>query len=102
MSAIRTSFAPGQSSSWQTKPSTRCFEPCGRPGCWKRSTGSRKWNGRTRPMAGAPLKAEIKGEAPLAGVIVHGRADRIDRLPDRGLAIIDYKTGKPPSQKAVD
>ena len=49
-----------------------------------------------------PLKAEIKGEATLAGVTVHGRADRIDRLADGGLAIIDYKTGKPPSQKAVD
>ena len=49
-----------------------------------------------------PLKAEIKGETALSSVIVHGRADRIDRLSDGGLAIIDYKTGKPPSQKAVD
>jgi ATP-dependent helicase/nuclease subunit B len=49
-----------------------------------------------------PLKAEVKGEAAVAGVTVHGRADRIDRLPDGGLAIIDYKTGAPPSQKAVD
>ena len=49
-----------------------------------------------------PLKAEITGEAPLAGIVVHGRADRIDRLPDGGLAIVDYKTGKPPSRKAVE
>jgi ATP-dependent helicase/nuclease subunit B len=49
-----------------------------------------------------PLKAEIKGEASLSGVTVQGRVDRIDRLADGGLAIIDYKTGKPPSQKAVD
>jgi ATP-dependent helicase/nuclease subunit B len=49
-----------------------------------------------------PFKAEIKGEAPLAGIIVHGRADRIDRLPDGGLGIIDYKTGKPPSRKAIE
>ena len=46
-------------------------------------------------------KAEVKGEAALAGVTVHGRVDRIDRLADGGLAIVDYKTGKPP-QKAVD
>lgn len=49
-----------------------------------------------------PLRAEIEGEAKLAGILVHGRADRIDRLPDGAVAIIDYKTGKPPSQKAVD
>ena len=49
-----------------------------------------------------PLKAEIRGEAPLAGVTVHGRVDRIDRLADGGLAIVDYKTGKPPSKKAIE
>ncbi|MEJ0017927.1 MAG: double-strand break repair protein AddB [Acetobacteraceae bacterium] len=31
-----------------------------------------------------------------------GRADRIERLRDGGLAILDYKTGTPPSQKEVD
>jgi ATP-dependent helicase/nuclease subunit B len=49
-----------------------------------------------------PLRAEISGETPLAGILVHGRADRIDRLPDGGLAIIDYKTGKPPAKKAIE
>jgi ATP-dependent helicase/nuclease subunit B len=49
-----------------------------------------------------PLAAEVKGETALAGVTVHGRADRIDRLADGALAIIDYKTGAPPTQKAVD
>ena len=36
---------------------------------------------------------------PAEGV---GRVDRIDRLPDGSLAIIDYKTGQPPSLKTVD
>jgi ATP-dependent helicase/nuclease subunit B len=49
-----------------------------------------------------PLKAEASGEAVVAGVTVYGRADRIDKLTDSGLAIIDYKTGAPPTQKAVD
>lgn len=48
-----------------------------------------------------PLLAEATGETPLAGVVVHGRVDRIDRLADGSLAIIDYKTGAPPTQKAV-
>ena len=48
-----------------------------------------------------PLKAEVAAETVLGGVVVHGRADRIDRLADGSLAIIDYKTGQPPTQKAV-
>jgi ATP-dependent helicase/nuclease subunit B len=49
-----------------------------------------------------PLAAEVTGETVLGGVTVHGRVDRIDRLADGGLAVIDYKTGQPPTQKAVD
>ncbi|MEO5973543.1 MAG: PD-(D/E)XK nuclease family protein, partial [Sphingomicrobium sp.] len=49
-----------------------------------------------------PLAAEAKGETTIAGVTVHGKADRLDRLADGGLAIVDYKTGKAPKQKAVD
>ena len=43
-----------------------------------------------RPLEGR----ESPAKRALAGVIVHGRADRIDRLADGGLAIIDYKTGR--------
>ena len=49
-----------------------------------------------------PLKAEVTGETVLGGITVHGRVDRIDRLLDGALAIIDYKTGAPPTQKAVN
>ena len=50
----------------------------------------------------APIAAEAKGETTLGGVLLHGRADRIDRLADGRLAIIDYKTGQPPQAKAVE
>ena len=50
----------------------------------------------------APIAAEAKGETMLGGVTLHGRADRIDRLADGRLAIIDYKTGQPPQAKAVE
>jgi ATP-dependent helicase/nuclease subunit B len=49
-----------------------------------------------------PLRAEAAGETILNGVTVQGRVDRIDRLPDGALAIVDYKTGQPPSQKTVN
>jgi ATP-dependent helicase/nuclease subunit B len=49
-----------------------------------------------------PLIAEATGEAVLAGIKVQGRADRIDVLPDGGLAVVDYKTGKPPAKAAIE
>jgi ATP-dependent helicase/nuclease subunit B len=49
-----------------------------------------------------PLKAEIWGETVIEEVVVHGKADRIDRLAGGGLAVLDYKTGKAPAQRAVD
>ncbi|MDQ2893218.1 MAG: PD-(D/E)XK nuclease family protein [Pseudomonadota bacterium] len=47
------------------------------------------------------ISAEGKGEIPIAGVTLSGRYDRVDRMADGTLAIVDYKTGKPPSTKAV-
>ncbi len=48
-----------------------------------------------------PVAAEARGVLRIAGVELSGVADRIDRLPDGRLAIIDYKTGNPPSARAV-
>jgi len=49
--------------------------------------------------------AEIKGEhafdAPAGAFTVTATADRIDLLRDGSLAIIDYKTGAPPTPKEV-
>jgi ATP-dependent helicase/nuclease subunit B len=56
---------------------------------------------RNQAVGRRPLTAEATGETALAGIVVHGRVDRIDRLAGGGLAIIDYKTGAPPTQKAV-
>lgn len=48
------------------------------------------------------LAVEAEGEMRFKGVRVHGRADRIDALPGGGIAIVDYKTGKPPSPTQVE
>jgi ATP-dependent helicase/nuclease subunit B len=47
------------------------------------------------------LAVEREGRIEIAGVTLTGKFDRIDRLPDGTLAVIDYKTGKPPSPAAV-
>ncbi|WP_404713450.1 double-strand break repair protein AddB [Sphingomonas sp. MMS24-J13] len=47
------------------------------------------------------VAAEVKGRIEIAGIALDGTVDRIDRLPDGSLAIVDWKTGKPPSKRAV-
>jgi ATP-dependent helicase/nuclease subunit B len=54
----------------------------------------------------AAIEAEVDGaqDLPREGgrFALVGRADRIERRADGALAILDYKTGTPPSQKDVD
>ncbi|HKY80071.1 MAG TPA: double-strand break repair protein AddB [Sphingobium sp.] len=47
------------------------------------------------------LAVETEGRADIAGVTLTGKADRIDRMADGTLGIVDYKTGKPPSARQV-
>ncbi len=49
-----------------------------------------------------PVTAEIFGQTIIAGVELYGKVDRIDQMADGTLAIVDYKTGKPPSKKQVE
>jgi len=54
----------------------------------------------------ALIKAEVSGRWEIERSGGHftltGRADRIEGRDDRSFAIVDYKTGTPPSQKDVD
>ncbi|MEL6531318.1 MAG: PD-(D/E)XK nuclease family protein, partial [Pseudomonadota bacterium] len=47
------------------------------------------------------ILTEKWGDMEFEGVTVGGKPDRIDRLPDGTLAIVDYKTGRPPSADQV-
>jgi ATP-dependent helicase/nuclease subunit B len=49
-----------------------------------------------------PTVIEDWGRMVVRGVEIFGKADRIDRLPDGALAIVDYKTGAPPSAREVE
>ncbi len=48
-----------------------------------------------------PVKWEEKGRIIYRGVTINGTADRIDQLADGSIAIVDYKTGTPPSTREV-
>jgi ATP-dependent helicase/nuclease subunit B len=60
---------------------------------------------RERRAALADLRAEIRGEIflPIGDrrFRLYGRADRIERRRDGGYAILDFKTGDPPSSTQV-
>ena len=47
------------------------------------------------------LASEVWGDLQFKGIRIHGRADRIDMLDGKRLAIVDYKTGLPPSRRMV-
>lgn len=44
---------------------------------------------------------EKKGRVEIDNILVHGRIDRVDRLADGRLVIVDYKTGSPPAKMRV-
>ncbi|WP_033921251.1 double-strand break repair protein AddB [Sphingomonas sp. 37zxx] len=56
---------------------------------------------RQRDEGRAVIDVEQAGKLQIAGVTLNGKYDRIDRMPDGTLGIVDYKTGTPPSNKAV-
>ncbi|HZQ14031.1 MAG TPA: double-strand break repair protein AddB [Pseudolabrys sp.] len=60
---------------------------------------------RARRASIAELHAEIRGELPIAlgatTFTLSGRADRIERRNDGRFAILDYKTGRPPTSSQV-
>ena len=49
-----------------------------------------------------PVLWEKFGSIEVDGINVHGKADRIDALGEGKLAIIDYKTGEPPTNAQVE
>ncbi len=49
------------------------------------------------PDAVHPVGVEVTLEARVGGVRLRGIIDRLDRLPDGELVVVDYKTGRAPS-----
>ncbi len=55
-------------------------------------------NGRVPDVAASEKRATITVD----GIGLTGKPDRIDRLPDGRIAIVDYKTGSPPAKGRVE
>ncbi|ABC63105.1 PD-(D/E)XK nuclease family protein [Erythrobacter litoralis] len=53
-------------------------------------------------MDRTPVLWEKWGEIEHRGVTIFGRIDRLDRLADGTFAVVDYKTGSPPSGSQVE
>ena len=48
------------------------------------------------------IATEVRGGMMFDGVEIIGKPDRIDRMADGSLVIVDYKTGKPPTPAQVE
>ena len=60
---------------------------------------------RERRAITAPIAMELEksGQLPIpGGFTLKGRADRIEKREDGSIFIMDYKTGSPPNEKAVE
>jgi ATP-dependent helicase/nuclease subunit B len=69
---------------------------------WVAETEARRRAIRPPVAIAAEAKGAIDLDRPGGTFRLTGRADRIERYADGTLAILDYKTGKPPSQTDVD
>ena len=63
----------------------------------KAETALRRYEERCRAEDGEPVWFERSFQFRLGPHTLRGRVDRVDRLPDGGYELIDYKTGRPRS-----
>ena len=63
----------------------------------KATQALRRYHERVREDGGEPVWFERSFQFKLGPHVLRGRVDRVDRLPDGGYELIDYKTGRPKS-----
>lgn len=57
-----------------------------------------KWFALEDPTQLEPAERELYVEADLDGLVIRGYVDRLDEAPDGRLRVVDYKTGRAPSE----
>lgn len=69
---------------------------------WVTNTETERRSNRLLAAMATELRGAWEFNRPGGAFRLTGRADRIERWGDGGIAVLDYKTGTPPSQKDVD
>ncbi len=69
---------------------------------WVTNTEAERRSNRLLAAMATELRGAWEFNRPGGAFRLTGRADRIERWGDGGIAVLDYKTGTPPSQKDVD
>jgi ATP-dependent helicase/nuclease subunit B len=87
--AVRDVLPPGGPAFWPARLAALADKIVAMETAW-RAQGAQPW----------ALEATGRAEV-IPGLSVYGRADRIDRLPGGGAAILDYKTGGKITRKAL-
>ena len=66
--------------------------------CGDAETLLQKWFRLEDPTRLEPAERELYVEADLDGLVIRGYVDRLDAAPDGRLRVVDYKTGRAPSE----
>ena len=57
---------------------------------------------RNENVTTLPIAAEAHFSLDMGDLVLEGRIDQINPLPDQSVELVDYKTGRPPTQKDAD
>ena len=97
----RDPLRPGPRRCWRDDAIHPMLRALWQPRLLEAIAGWQRWSWPTRPTGRRPIAAEVMGSRPRSPASpLFGKADRIDRLADGGLAIVDYKTGKAPTPES--
>ncbi|MGN6754571.1 MAG: RecB family exonuclease [Intrasporangium sp.] len=80
---------------------TLLTEHDGRTDEWFQGAGAllETWFGLEDPTRLEPAERELYVETDLDGLVLRGYVDRLDVAPDGAMRVVDYKTGRSPSER---
>lgn len=92
------------SGEWQLlveqEPELATLVAAGEEATWEKAAADlvRRWFTMEDPQQLQPAERELYVEADIDGLTLRGYVDRLDEAPDGRLRVVDYKTGRAPSE----